>query len=135
MWFRCLQGLNTIDTSICKLTYSNKANLGNLLHLVRRIIPNSGTKTPTKLQSVQYSHCVSQVDLAIDYTISQAMDMSEKDSLVYVELSSEFSVMLVRRKVHGTKFGLQDETSFVRGLCKVHFDGEFNAISLVKLLV
>ncbi len=135
IWFRCLQGLDTIDTSSCKLTYSNKANLRNLLHLVRRIVPNSGTKTPTKLQGVPYSHCVLQVGLAIDYTISQAMDVSKQDSLVYVELPSEFSVLLVRRKVHATEFGLQDETSLVRGLCKVHFDVEFNAISLIKLLV
>ena len=77
------------------------------------------------------AHGVVQVDLNINHTAYEAMDIGEHQIFLGLERSLVFCVLLVRREFHTSELRLNEEASFVSMHGDIHLDWEFDAIAIV----
>ena len=95
-----LQSLHTIDACHGKFPNRDRSNILYLLHLQRRVIPNASTEAPRQLKGITDSHRVLQVNLTIDDTSNEAVNMRKNDCFVNLILSLVLAEMFVDWKVY-----------------------------------
>lgn len=122
VWLRSLQTFDIVDPSIRQPSHCCRSNVRYLLHLVRTVVPDSGSKAACKLQSMPNGNRILEIYLAVDNTADEAVDVVEHHLFVLLELSRELCILFIRRKVNTSKLGLDDQTALVLRQRYVDFD-------------
>ncbi len=104
-----LERFNTVDTDRSKLSHGYNANLIDLFQLQRGVVPHSSCKASCEFKPMPHCYRVMKVDLAIDNASDQAMGMLKDSPFVDLVLYPVTLELVVRRKVHSTQLGLDQQ--------------------------
>ena len=78
------------------------------------IVPHFGGEAACKFQGMSDIDGILEMDLTVDDATDQTVYMVEDETLILLELSLEFGILLIRRELDTSELGLDEKAAFVR---------------------
>lgn len=135
MRFARFEIIHASDPSIDEFANRNNTYPLYLLHLERTIIPGSSSETSFEHQSAVDAHRISEINLTINDTANQAVDVLEHDLNLRKILSLVLPHLPLPRDVGGAENRLDEQRYFLSGQIQIDRDGPADRWRFVDQLV